>query len=365
MITKTYTKEERACIAISRAEDSDIRKRLIDDLHSGQYDKILEETDRVGLDHLIKNMHEQGIFCVTIKSDEYPEGLFDLGAPPITLFCRGNVELLKKPAVSIVGMRRCTRYGKDVAMKFGAEFASRGIVVVSGLAEGIDTWAHMGAVNAAKTKGVKELNTIAVLGNGLNVYYPTNNRDLQNQLGEYGLVISEFMPNGPSTKTTFPWRNRIVAALGKATVIVEADLKSGTMITRDWALELGRDVYAVPGPINSVASRGTNLIIKDAQCAIVTDVADVLASYGVVVANREKLSGKFDKGDAELKPKQSFVQLSFDEKVIMDILGADEVHFDELIEKSNMNVRSITSLLTNMEMSGLIEKLAGNRFVAS
>jgi len=350
---KKYTKEEQACIAISRAEDAGVRRRMLDDLGNGLYDKILDETDKVGLDSLIRNMAEQGIFCVTIKSDEYPEALFDLGAPPIVLFCKGNIDLLKKPAVSIVGMRKCTRYGRDVATKFGQEFASRDIVVVSGLAEGIDTWAHVGAVNHAKAKGEKALNTIAVLGTGLNVYFPSSNRELQKQIGEHGLVISEYLPNTPSARFTFPHRNRIVAALGKAVVIVEADLKSGTMITREWALELGRDVYAVPGMITSITSRGTNAIIKEAQCSIVTDVGDILHSYGVVKSTRES------------NAKSKFVQLSFDEKIIIDILGGDEIHFDEIVEKSKMNVKVLTTLLTNMEMSGLIEKLAGNQYAAS
>ncbi|MCL2755874.1 MAG: DNA-processing protein DprA [Firmicutes bacterium] len=346
---KRYTKEERACIAISRAEDAGIRRRLVEDLYAGRFDKILEETDRMGLENLVKNMHEQGIFVVTIHSPEYPKALLDLESAPIALFCMGNVELLKKPAVAMVGMRSCTRYGKEVATRFGREFASKGIVVVSGLAEGIDTASHEGAISAVGEDRI--YNTIAVLGNGLNIYFPARNRELQQKIGKHGLVISEYLPNAPSAKFTFPYRNRIVAALSKAVVIVEADLKSGTMITREWALELGRDVYAVPGPITSVASRGTNAIIKDASCAIITDVNDVLQSFGVV---------KEDKMGAE----KTFVQLSFDEKVIMDIIGSDEVHFDEIIEKSNMSVKNATTLLTNMEMSGLIEKLAGNQFVA-
>jgi DNA processing protein len=273
----------------------------------------------------------------------------------------------------MAGTRDCTRYGTEVARRFAKEFASRGIVVVSGLAEGIDAASHEGAFQAvqkqkpdkkevdlpkgtfkkAKQEIDEELppvNTIAVLGNGVNYYYPKCNVGLQKRIAKQGLVISEYLPNTESTRYNFPFRNRIVAGLCSAVVIVEADIKSGTMITRDWALELGIDVYAVPGPITSYASRGTNAIIKEAACSIATDVADVLQSFNIFERNKEN------------ETETSYRQISFEEKMALDLIKRDEVHFDDLVLGLNFPVKKTATLLTNMEMSGLIERLAGNYF---
>ena len=368
---KMYTDDELACIVISRSEDARSRNDMLGKLHAGDSKSILAGVDRVELAGFLRGLNDQGIVALTMKSGRYPTRLLNLGSPPVVLYCRGNLDLLSFPMVAMIGTRDCTRYGREVSFKFGKEFASRGLVVVSGLADGIDTAAHEGAVagsvskvggSAARATGsgsgvlsgsggcgnADELyKTVAVLGNGLNVYYPKANVDLQRKLFKHGLVISEYLPAAPSTRFTFPHRNRIVAALSGAVVIVEADLKSGTMITRDWALDLGVDVFAVPGPITSHASRGTNQIIKEAGCAIVTSVDDVLEHFGVV----EKVV---------FKEEQKFIQLSFDEKRVVDILGGEEVHFDELVDKVGLPIRKLSALLTNMEMTGIVQRLPGN-----
>ena len=296
----------------------------------------------------IKKFAEQGIIVIKKGDKEYPSRLNNLSNPPEVLYCRGNINLLTRPAVSIVGTRVCTRYGLDVARRFAKVFADNGIVVVSGLADGIDTASHMGAIEVAGC------NTIAVLGNGVDVYFPENNRKLQNQIGKEGLLISEYLPNFKGAKWTFPQRNRIVAALSSALLIVEADIKSGTMITKDWALSLGVDVFAVPGNVTSLQSRGTNQLIKDCACAIATEPADVMQSFGITRrVGRNKLE--------EIKPI-SLVQISFDEKRIIDLLGREEVHMDELVEKIDMPIHKLATLLTQMEMRGLIVKLPGNLF---
>ncbi|MCL2569911.1 MAG: DNA-protecting protein DprA [Firmicutes bacterium] len=374
---RKYSIAERACIAISRVEDYAERVKLVTLLHNGKFDKILQESNERELDSLIVNMHDQGIFAITIKSADYPERLMNLNSPPIVLFCRGNAELLKQEAVAIVGTRDCTRYGVDVATKFARTFAERGIVVISGLAAGIDAAAHNGACMvarkvkkevpnaeepkderkgvytpklAAKENVVEEINTIAVLGNGVNYCYPKSNQELQDRIARGGLLVSEYLPNTKSNKFFFPHRNRIVAALAKAVVIVEADLKSGTMITKEWAMDLGIDVYAIPGAITSYASRGTNAIIKEAQCCIALGPECVLESFGIY----EKIG-----------EEKKIQQISFDEKIVLDILKSDEVHFDEIVMGATLPVKKVTTLLTNMEMSGLIKKLAGNYYCKS
>ena len=345
-----YTIEEQACIAISREDNQTLRKRLLEFFEKESFTDILAEANMEDLKHFVRNINDQGIIAVTRKSKNYPQSLFRLENPPMVLYAKGNVELLQKPAIAIVGTRACTRYGSEVASRFAKEFAKRGIVVVSGLADGIDTAAHNGAFLASEKDSV---NTIAVLGNGINVYYPKNNVSLQRKIAQQGLVISEYLPACPSTRYNFPFRNRIVAALSEAVVIVEAGLKSGTMITAEWAHTVGVDVFAIPGPITSDVSQGTNQIIKQAQCAIATCVEDILPSFGIYEGNV-----------AKQVQQANFVEINEYEKTILDILKSDEVHFDELFGKSGQTPGKLTTLLTNMELSGLIKKLSGNYYTA-
>lgn len=279
------------------------------------------------------------IVVIDRKSEYWVKELDNLSNAPEVLFACGNLELLRLPAVAIVGTRDCTRYGTGVASKFAEQLSKVGIVTVSGLASGIDTAAHEGAFP----------NTIAVLGNGFNLCYPASNAKLQERIiNEGGLVISEYEPNARSTKFTFPQRNRIIAALSRAVVIVEADAKSGALITKNHALELGIDVFAVPGPITSHASRGTNQIIKDAQCAIITDIQDVLDCFGMTI---------------KIEKEKTITQISFEAKTVLDLLRAGELHFDELAVATKLRPQNLITLLTNMELDGLIEKLAGNMYV--
>ncbi|MCL2586895.1 MAG: DNA-processing protein DprA [Firmicutes bacterium] len=327
-----YSIDEKICIAMSRTEDVKYRNKLRDTMNLDLVD------DKAELESFIRNCTEQGIVIVTMKSERYPKSLLNLEAPPIVLYCKGNLGLLEKPAVAIVGTRDCTRYGQDVATRFAKEFAGRGLVVVSGLADGIDAAAHLGA-------GIE--NTIGVLGNGLNVFYPKGNTKLQKDMFQKGLVISEYLPNTPVARYNFPWRNRIVAGLSQALLIVEADIKSGTMITKDWALDLGLDVYSVPGPIYSTASRGTNHMIKEGGL-IATSPDDVLATFGAFEKSKEA--------------EATYIQLSFEEKMVIDMLRRGEQHFDDIVTELNLKPSKCVTLLTNMEIRGLIDKLPGNFF---
>ncbi len=278
---------------------------------------------------------------IIYKDDmKYPRALLDLKDPPKQLYVKGNLELLNRPLVSIVGTRDCTRYGLMVAKDLATQCVKAGFVVVSGLAEGIDTAAHQGAKDA----------TIAVLGNGIEVYYPTVNKDLQDEIGINGLLISEYPPNLHGSKTTFPQRNRIVAALSQVVVAVEADLHSGTLITLKMAKSLQRDIYAVPGNVNCYASQGTNNLIAKKEAKIITSIEDFIKEIsGRSVINQKMLQNK---------------QISLEQQNILNILKTDEVHFDDIVTESGLSVAQLSTLLTNMEMIGLIEKLPGNYFVA-
>ncbi len=277
---------------------------------------------------------------IHLGDDKYPRALKDLKNPPKQLYYKGNLDLLNRPMVAIVGTRDCTRYGLSIAKDLASGCADNGFVVVSGLAEGIDTAAHQGAKQS----------TIAVLGNGIDIYYPSINKDLQDEIGNSGLLISEYPPGFRGDKGTFPQRNRIVAALSQAVVAVEADLRSGTIITVHRAQELKRDIYAVPGNVNCYASQGTNDLIANHGATMITSVNDFL----------KNLAGKKIKNIMT----QTVKQLTIEQENILNILKTDEIHFDEIVVESGLNVAQLSTLLTNMEMIGLIEKLPGNYFVA-
>jgi DNA processing protein len=209
--------------------------------------------------------------------------------------------------------------------------------------------AHTGALGS---RGVTPpAGTICVLGNGLNQYYPAENWEMQKQIEIDGLVISEYPDDFAGNKQTFPQRNRIVAALSRAVVVVEADMKSGTMITVRAAKKMKREVFAVPGAINSYASNGPNALVKDKTAKIVTKVDDILDFFKV-------------KGAADSDKAPSPVQISVDEKNILDILGRGEVEIDELISRCGLPVNVLMTTITNMELAGLVEKLPGNLVAA-
>ena len=208
----------------------------------------------------------------------YPAALSELHDPPPCLYHLGQLELLGPPAVAIVGTRRATPYGERVTRELAAALARAGMVVVSGLARGIDAIAHRAALEAGG-------HTIAVLGTGVDVAYPAAHRGLQAEIAVRGLLLSEEAPGSRATTSSFPKRNRIIAAIARATIIVEAPLKSGALITADHATDLARIVAAVPGPIDSPQSAGSNLLLRDGA-QVVASVDDALALMGLPSTQR-------------------------------------------------------------------------------
>ena len=200
---------------------------------------------------------ESKIKTITIDNENYPILLKQIYDPPKVLYVQGNVEILNNPSIAIVGCRDNTEYGKKAATYFSYNLAKQNINIISGLAKGIDSFAHIGALQA-------EGKTIAVVGNGLDTVYPKENEDLAKRIiNQGGAIISEYSIGTKPEKEHFPARNRIISGLSKAIIVVEAKEKSGSLITVDFAIEQGKDVFAVPGNINSLNSVGTNKLIKD------------------------------------------------------------------------------------------------------
>ncbi len=214
-------------------------------------------------------IEKNNINIITIQDEKYPENLKYIYDKPIVLYTKGNMELLNSNGIAIVGSRYCTEYGKNIATKMAYNIAKSNKCVISGLAKGIDSYAHIGAL---KAKGY----TIAVLGNGLDNIYPNENKKLSEKIIENnGLLISEYIVGTKPEKINFPERNRIISALAKGIVIVEAKEKSGALITADFGLEQGKEIFAVPGNIYSANSKGTNNLIKQGA-NIITDYKDII-----------------------------------------------------------------------------------------
>ena len=215
------------------------------------------------------NLDKSKIKTIKLEDSTYPEKLKEIYNPPKTIYLIGNEKLLNQKSIAIIGCRECTRYGAENAYKFGYELAKENICVISGFAKGIDTYSHKGAVSA---KG----KTIAVLGCGLDIIYPPENIELYKQiLLQGGAIISEYPLGSKPEKHNFPERNRIISGLSSGVLVIEAKKKSGTMITVDFALEQGREVYAVPGNISSENSYGTNELIKEGATPV-TSINDMI-----------------------------------------------------------------------------------------
>ena len=215
------------------------------------------------LNYHIKYMKENNIKIININEREYPQALKEIYDPPISLYVKGNIEKLNNKNIGIVGCRECTIYGKKSAEYFAYNLSKQNINIVSGLAKGIDSYAHLGSLNTG--------NTIAVLGNGLDIIYPKENLELANEIIKRGgTIISEYPCGTKPDKMKFPARNRIISGISSGIIVIEAKEKSGTLITVDFALEQGRDVFVVPGNINSINSVGTNDLIKQGARLVTT-----------------------------------------------------------------------------------------------
>jgi DNA processing protein len=265
----------------------------------------------------------------------YPPLLAELHDPPARLYLRGGpAEILARPSVAIVGARSCSPYGAQVARELARELAGAGVVVVSGLARGVDGEAHRGALAAGGL-------TVAVLGCGIDRDYPRAHADLARRVSENGLVVSEYPPGIEPSPWRFPARNRIVAGLAGATVVVEARRRSGAFITADFALELGRDVFAVPGEITSGLSEGTNDLIRQGAIPLLA-AADVFEAMGI-----------------EPEPPGPPASLSPEADAVWGVLQQGVLTLDEISRTTGVGAAEVAVALTELELAGLVVQADG------
>ncbi len=280
-------------------------------------------------------MLSEGIGMISIDMQDYPESLLDIPTPPPVLFYRGDKGLLnEKHMVSIVGARTPSSYGKDITDSLSSSLAKSGFCVVSGMADGVDSIAHRGALSACGK-------TIAVLGSGVDVIYPKENFDLYSNLCKKGLVISEYLPKTRPEKYHFPERNKIIAALSGATCVTEAKEKSGSLITADLCLKYGRKLFAVPGSITSSLCKGTNTLIKNGASPV-TDASDIAVFFGKDLAREEK--------------KEENKNLSPEQNLILDAIEEKAVSIDVIKRKTGFSLTDLSTHLLLMELDGLIKQ---------
>lgn len=244
----------------------------IEFLNYEEVEDVLYNKYRENLEEYSKYMKKNNIQLITMFENEYPERLKNIYDKPVLLYVVGNTELLKRNSVAIVGSRNCSEYGKSISRKIAYDLAKQNICVISGLAKGIDKYSHIGALEATGK-------TIAVIGSGLDNIYPYENKNLYERIIKNdGLIVTEYVIGTKPCKINFPARNRIISGLSDAIVVVEAGLRSGALITADFGLEQGKEIFAIPGNINSLNSQGTNELIKQGAVLVTKseDITDVL-----------------------------------------------------------------------------------------
>ena len=301
-----------------------------------------------------------GAEVLVLDDGAYPALLREIPDPPITLYVRGEWRAcLEAPCVGVVGSRRCSTYGQNVALSLARELASRGVCVVSGLARGIDAAAHRGALEAGGR-------TAAVLGTGLDEVYPRDHRRLADEiLARGGALVTQFPLGTPPVAENFPYRNRIISGLSLGTVVVEASENSGSLITARLAMEQNREVFAVPGNVTSRNSFGTNFLIKGAGAKLVQAWQDIVEEFPPEVAAAILPPGAKGKGGGGRKGEAPTpADLSGAERAVLKLIPADEpAHVDALAEGAGLRVSELSGVLLGLEMRGLVRQLPGRCYV--
>jgi len=303
----------------------------------------------VDLSNELKRIQEYGCHILTQTDADYPELLRQIYDPPIVLYVKGRLTAKDKNAVAMVGSRLTTHYGLETARKLAYQLAYVGVTVVSGGARGIDTAAHQGALSA---KG----RTVAVLGNGINIVFPPENVELFERIAAHGAVLTQFPFNRKADKQSFPIRNRIVAGMSLGTVVVEANLVSGALITANFAVEYGRQVFAVPGRIDSPQSKGCHDLIKKGA-KLCEGAEDVLSEFEYLFPASNRPPSAAESGTLPA------LTLSDNEQKVYEVLSHEEVAMDDVIRRSGLPASAASVTLLSLEMKRLIKQLPGKLFV--
>lgn len=315
---------------------------------------------RAAVDAAMDMLARPGHYLLTLADTTYPAALFDTGDPPLLLYVRGNPELLHRPSVAIVGARNATEGGKDNARAFAHHLAGRGWTIVSGLARGIDAAAHEGALQAGEAGG----GTVAVLANGLDIIYPRQHATLAERIAEDGVLVTEYPPGTPAQPFRFPDRNRVVAALSRGVLVVEAAAQSGSLLTARLALEFSREVFAIPGSIHAPLSRGCHALIRQGAKLVEQgrDIEEELTRTGPLPASVVDAGAR---GAQPAPSARSAARMMKDPTVarVLSALGFDPAGADLLCRRSGLDFARVAAVLTELELNDVVQRLDDGRYV--
>lgn len=314
------------------ADSEQIKKLKVD---AKTRDSILSFRTSVDPKVYLETVYEKGIRVVSLLDRGYPANLRSIIDAPAVLYYKGSLLAENDLALAVVGARFATSYGRQVTEKFVFDLVNQGLTIVSGLARGIDSFAHRAAIEAGGR-------TIAVLGNGVDLIYPPENKKLADEIVEHGALVSEFPLGFPSMPSNFPARNRIISGLSLGVLVTEAAIDSGSLITAGQAAEQGREVFAVPGPINSKMSAGANNLIKEGVHPA-TEAADVTSILNI------------DQKKRQVKSKTEIKSSDKVESKILSLLDEQTKHIDLIVRESGMKVEKVSAVLSMMEIKGLIK----------
>lgn len=333
------------------AQPLDIFKASRRDLIASVGERLAQDISSFNLKDLEADLalaKKADLKIITLLDQDYPALLKEIPAPPIVLYVLGKITSQDNLAIGIVGSRRASFYGLSSAEKFAAELAIEGITIVSGMARGVDTYAHRGAL---KAKG----RTIAVIGSGFSHIYPEENADLAGQIALSGAVISEFPMRTMPRPQNFPRRNRLISGLSRGILVTEAAKNSGALITADFALEQGREVFALPGRIDSVGSMGTNALLQQGA-RVVIGCQDILEELGW---------GELSVRKTELPSNKPAVVFADQESRLYEYIGRQPVSIDDLIHKTTLSSGQVLSIVLGLQFKKLIKVLPGKQFIRS
>lgn len=324
--------------------------------------RIVQYADAVDADAQERLMGEYETTFITLEDPAYPARLAEIYDPPLALFVRGELHQADEHCVAVVGTRRASPYGIRMAEKFGRELGARGVTVVSGMAHGIDSAAHRGALESGGR-------TVAILGCGVDVVYPPQNADLMHQIIRQGAVVSQFLMGTKPSAGHFPYRNRIISGMTMGTIVVEAPTDSGALITARQAAEQGREVFAVPGEVGKRNSEGPHALIRDGA-KLVETVEDILVELDIPVALRQPAAAVRAAAPSPSAPVSVAAQLpvasappvSSVEQDILSVLSPSGSFVDEIAAACRISISEALSSLTMLELRGLVRQFSGKRF---
>jgi len=305
---------------------------------------ILDHKNLRYLDRAAAILADPSLLVLTLNDDDYPVLLKNTFDPPAVLYCKGQPLNNNIPFIAVIGSRRTSEYGRQMADRFAFDLSLAGFGIVSGAARGIDTMAHKGALKA-------EGYTVAVLGCGVDIVYPGDNKKLFLQIEEHGTLLSEYPPGTFPAPTNFPARNRIISGISNAVLVVEAGERSGALITVDFALEQGRDVFALPGNINNPYCLGTNRLLKEGA-RLVTDIHEIIEEVGMGKAR-----------NSNLVKKSEVIQLDLFETEVYNALEDGEKHIEDLAFLTGIHIGRLNAILTMLEIKSMVKQLPGNIFI--